>query len=146
MCWRAVKQKSNQNQIVVLCLDSIIPLLAIDKISRLASLCRWAGRFESYLVTNPNNRFSHDVAHVIWFKKGDIHLLLHTVKEIASKLNRQFSCCNQTGMHLISNKPNPTCLTMSFLFSLLICGGSFTPLEILSSCFSRLRSSYELMK
>ena len=30
----------------------------------LASLCSWAGWFESYLVGNPEDRFSHDVAHV----------------------------------------------------------------------------------
>ena len=30
----------------------------------LASLCSWAGRFESYLVGNPKDRFSRDVAHM----------------------------------------------------------------------------------
>ena len=30
----------------------------------LASLCSWAGRFVSYLVTNPEDRFSHDEAHI----------------------------------------------------------------------------------
>ena len=30
----------------------------------LASLCSWAGRFESYLVANPEKRFSHDEAHL----------------------------------------------------------------------------------
>ena len=36
-------------------LDSIIPIFAIAKLSRLASLCSWAGPFESYmyLVANP---------------------------------------------------------------------------------------------
>ena len=39
---------------VVRCLDSIIPILAQCKISKtLASLCSWAGRFESYLVCTP---------------------------------------------------------------------------------------------
>ena len=41
---------------VVRCLDSIIPLLPISEIS---------GRFESTLVANPEDRFSHDVAHMI---------------------------------------------------------------------------------
>ena len=45
---------------VVLSLDSIIPLLAISKVSRLASFCSWA---ESYLVANPEDRFSRDEAH-----------------------------------------------------------------------------------
>ena len=31
----------------------------------LASLCLWAGRFESYLVANPEDRFSYDKAHSI---------------------------------------------------------------------------------
>ena len=30
----------------------------------LASLCSWAVRFESYLVANPEDRFSHDEAHI----------------------------------------------------------------------------------
>ena len=35
----------------------------------LASLFSWADQFESYLVENPEDRFSHDVAHLmgIWF-------------------------------------------------------------------------------
>ena len=48
---------------VVHSLDSIIPVDAIYKISRLASFCSLAGQFESYLVANPKDRFSHDVAH-----------------------------------------------------------------------------------
>ena len=46
---------------VVCCLDSIISLVSIFAISRLASLCNWAGRFVSYMVANPEDRFSHDV-------------------------------------------------------------------------------------
>ena len=43
---------------VVRCLDSLILLLAIAEISRLlTSLCSWAGRFESYLVANPETGF-----------------------------------------------------------------------------------------
>ena len=49
---------------VVCCLDSIIPLVSIPKISRLASLCSWAGWFESYLVLDPEDRFSCDVAYL----------------------------------------------------------------------------------
>ena len=47
------------------CLDSIIPLLAIAEIKFkiLASLISLAGRFESYLVANAEDRFSRDVAH-----------------------------------------------------------------------------------
>ena len=35
----------------------------IRNFKTLASLCLWAGRFESYLVANPEDRFSRDVAH-----------------------------------------------------------------------------------
>ena len=31
----------------------------------LASLYSWAGQFESYLVTNPEDRFSHDGAQIV---------------------------------------------------------------------------------
>ena len=31
----------------------------------LASLCGWADQFESYLVENPEDRFSHDEAHMV---------------------------------------------------------------------------------
>ena len=48
---------------VVRCLDSIIPPLAIAEISRqLVSVSEQAGL--SYLVENPKDRFSRDVAHL----------------------------------------------------------------------------------
>ena len=50
---------------VVRCLNSIIPILAKSKISRLASFCGCAGRFVSYLVANPDDKFSRDVAHLV---------------------------------------------------------------------------------
>ena len=46
------------------CLDCIIPILAISKISRLHLVCSWAGRFESNLVANRKDRFSRDVAQM----------------------------------------------------------------------------------
>ena len=45
-------------------LDSTIPVLAKPEIWRLASLCSWAGRFESTLVANPEDRFSRVEAHM----------------------------------------------------------------------------------
>ena len=36
----------------------------IQNFKSLASLCGRAGEFESYLVGNPEDRFSHDVAHI----------------------------------------------------------------------------------
>ena len=50
----------------VRCLDSIIPLVSKSKISRLACPCSSAGRFESNLVANTEDRFSRDVAHLQW--------------------------------------------------------------------------------
>ena len=32
----------------------------MQNLKPLASLCSWAGRFESYLVENPEDRFSSD--------------------------------------------------------------------------------------
>ena len=60
---------------LVRCLDSIMPLLATAEISikqTKASLYSWAGRFESYMVANLEDRFYCDEAHMakgkIWFK------------------------------------------------------------------------------
>ena len=50
---------------VIRCLDSIIPLVSIPKISRLASLCSWAGLLEPFLVANPKDRFSDDSAPLL---------------------------------------------------------------------------------
>ena len=46
---------------IVHCLDGIICLVAISEIS---SFCGWAGWFVSYLVANPEDRFSRDEAHL----------------------------------------------------------------------------------
>ena len=51
---------------VVRCIDSIISILAKSKIS----FSSWAGRFESYLVANPENRFSRDGAHIRTISPG----------------------------------------------------------------------------
>ena len=45
---------------VVRCLGRIIPLVSISEISILYISCDRAGRFESTLVANPEDRFSHD--------------------------------------------------------------------------------------
>ena len=50
---------------IVCCLYSMISLLFIAEISRLASLCSWAGWFESYLVGNPDDRFFRDEAQIL---------------------------------------------------------------------------------
>ena len=43
----------------------------------IASLCSWAGRFESYLAATPENRFSHDMAHMNSFSHEPAHLSLN---------------------------------------------------------------------
>ena len=48
---------------LVRCLDSIIPILA--KSNMLVFVAEQAGRFESYLTTTPEDRFSCDVAPVM---------------------------------------------------------------------------------
>ena len=54
---------------VVRCLDRILSLVsilnfAISWFSLASVLISWAGRFESYLVENPKDRFSHDEARI----------------------------------------------------------------------------------
>ena len=51
---------------VIRCLDSLISLVSISEISSLPSFCVCAGRFESYLVENPEDRFSRDETHIIY--------------------------------------------------------------------------------
>ena len=51
---------------IISCWDSIIPILAIPQISRLASFYCWAGGFESDLLANPENRFSCDKGSFHW--------------------------------------------------------------------------------
>ena len=52
---------------VVRCLESIIPqVFYIQNFKPLPSFCGSAGRFESYLVENPEDRFSRDVAHLLY--------------------------------------------------------------------------------
>ena len=56
----------NLISIFVIChLDSIIPpFFYIQNFKPLASPCGCAGRFESYLVAHPEDRFSRDEAHL----------------------------------------------------------------------------------
>ena len=50
---------------VIRFLDSITPLVVKFEISRLASLCLWAGRFQSYLVANPEDKYSRGAAQLL---------------------------------------------------------------------------------
>ena len=62
---QSVHLRSLIRAFVVRCLDSIIPLVYIPEISSLylASVAAQTG-FESYLVANPEDRSSHDKAHL----------------------------------------------------------------------------------
>ena len=48
---------------VVRPLDSIIPVVAMYEISKLASFCCCGVWFKSYQVANPEDRFSRGVTH-----------------------------------------------------------------------------------
>ena len=63
-CKSACASVQSDQSFVVHCLDSIIPILAIAKSSTLASLCSWAGQFESTLVANPAG-FYRDEAQTV---------------------------------------------------------------------------------
>ena len=56
----------------------------------LASLCSWAGRFESYLVETPEDRFSHDEAQMA-FSKNLTHMNPYHEKVIQAIL-REMAC------------------------------------------------------
>ena len=52
---------------VIRCIESIIPLGYYNQAFKsLASFNCWAGLFESYLVTDPEDRFSRDEAQIIF--------------------------------------------------------------------------------
>ena len=56
-------------------LNSAFVIRYWDSIKPLASLCSWAGRFESYLVANPEDRFSCDAAQLF----GSIPVVIESV-------------------------------------------------------------------
>ena len=63
---RTTKAQSLIRTFVVRCLDSIISLaFYVQNVKPLASFCFCAGRFKSYLVENPEDRFSRDEAQLI---------------------------------------------------------------------------------
>ena len=74
---------------VIRCLDT--SSFYIQNFKPLASLCSWAGRFESYLVANPEDRFSRDVAQEgILFpsqKCDNVQHLLFTTLETISRVS-----------------------------------------------------------
>ena len=60
---------------VVHCLDSISTCYSWN-FKTLASLISWAGRFESYLVANPKDRFSRDVAQMMFSRFENVWLIV----------------------------------------------------------------------
>ena len=63
MSYSEQQRRSLFSAFAVRCLDSIVTILAKSKISRLPSLCNWAGWFEYYHVANPEDRFSRVAAY-----------------------------------------------------------------------------------
>ena len=55
----------------------------IQNFKPLASLCSWAGWFESYRIENPEDRFSCDVAHLELMTKS--HLEISAKNKITRK-------------------------------------------------------------
>ena len=90
---RSVNYRATQNK-------NNIRTTALERsvVYTLTSLCIWAGRFESYLVANTDNRFFQDVAQIFlrstcicWFgylkkrcagNKGQIKKLLHPIHRV----------------------------------------------------------------
>ena len=59
---RAVDEQSDQRLCCSLLRYYNTYTWSIQNLKNLASLCSWAGQFESYLVENPEDRFSRDEA------------------------------------------------------------------------------------
>ena len=77
---------------VLRCLDSIISLsFLMCNFKTLASLWSWAGWFESYLVANPEDRFSRDEAQLL----GIIWIPLRQYKWAALWQNQNNGMCAQ---------------------------------------------------
>ena len=79
---------------VIRCLDSIIPLVSIFKISslQLASLAEQTG-LSLYLVANPEDRFSRDEAQMFFSKH--VYLLLIFAKTNTDYLKEDFHIENE---------------------------------------------------
>ena len=74
---QSVHLRSLISTFVVGYIDNIIPILAKSKISTLASFWSRPGRSESYLVENPEDRFSRDEAplmDIVWWSIHSICL------------------------------------------------------------------------
>ena len=82
---------------VVRCLDSIIPLLAIVEISRLDSFWSCLGRFESDLVENHEDGFSHDVVYLTrWMPPPGYHRSRSATLQIANRHPDNLFFCSDT--------------------------------------------------
>ena len=69
---------------ISLCIYAVwsVPCSLVQNSKTLASLGSWAGGFESYLVANPENRFSHDVAHtVLWIQKNRLWYMSYVMRK-----------------------------------------------------------------
>ena len=78
LLFAAANLRSLISAFIVRCLDSIYDTSScyIRNFKTQASLCPWAGVFESYLVTNPEDRFSCVAAQIL--SHEDVHLITDT--------------------------------------------------------------------
>ena len=60
----------------------------IQNLKPLASFCSWVGRFVSYLVANPEDRFSRDEAHMIYVFRHRYGFIVGFVMSQYDKTNK----------------------------------------------------------
>ena len=92
----------------------------------LASLCSWAGQFESYLVRNPKVRFSCDMAHLIGYLYKFSEYCKFTIThkkfvfaDVANLITRKFKV---TAKYLYIPIPNLVQISTSICtYSVLLC-------------------------
>ena len=86
-------------------LDSIIPLcFYIRNFKPLASFLSWAGRFESYLVENPKDRFSCDGAHIMYsqYTKQLMYSQLEIKQKYTDKITHKKTCLKARARHCVN--------------------------------------------
>ena len=64
----------------------------MQNLKPLASLYSWAGQFESYLVANPEDRFSRNEAHIPFgFTINELHTVATCNSIMLSQIKRSYS-------------------------------------------------------
>ena len=102
---------------VVRCLDSIIPLLVIAEISRLWLISVSEQASLSYLVKNPEDRFSRDEAHIIqtmYSRKYNV------AKKLPHVFTAEFYGCYKI-FHLLIQQKQVITLKIYFIIAISAC-------------------------